>query len=120
MVELVFLIISVGSISVVSRQRGGNPLLWGPLALAGYFLLKLGMRKFNLFPLPPGQEGDFNLVRSIISVGFVCLVYLFVRFGLGRTKAKAGGKWVCPDCKYLNDEIATNCEACGKAYQESE
>lgn len=120
MIEIVFLIIAVGAIATVARQRGGNPWLWGPLALGGYFLLKLGMREFNLFPLPPGQEGDLNLVRFFIAIGYICLLYLLVRFGLGRTKTKAGGKWVCPKCKYLNDEIATNCEACGQAYEDAE
>jgi hypothetical protein len=120
MIEIVFLIIAVGSIATVSRQRGGNPFLWGPLALGGYFVLKFLMRELDLFPVPAGQEGDLNLVRFFIGIGYVCLLYLIVRFGLGRSKTKAGGKWVCPVCKYLNSEIATNCEACGREYKDAE
>jgi hypothetical protein len=120
MIEIVFLIIAVGSIVTVSRQRGGNPLLWGPIALGGYFALKILMRELGLFPVPEGQEGDLNLVRFFIGVGYICLLYVFVRFGLGRSKARAGQKWVCPACKYLNSEIATNCEACGREYTDAE
>lgn len=119
-IEIIFLIIGVGSIVTVSRQRGGTPLLWGPLALGGYFGLKYLMREFALFPVPAGQEGGLNLVRFFISVGYICLLYLIVRFGLGRSKTKPGKKWVCPDCKYLNSEIATNCEACGREYKDAE
>jgi hypothetical protein len=45
-----------------------------------------------------------NLPRFFIAFGYVCATYLVVRFGLGRGKAKA----------------STNCEACGRAYQEPE
>jgi hypothetical protein len=120
MIEFVFLIIAIGAIVTVSRQRGGQPLLWGPLALGGYFGLKFLMIKLALFPAPPGEAGDLNVARWAISIGYVCLLYLIVRFGLGRSKAKAGGKWVCPSCQFLNSEIAVKCEACGRDYKEEE
>jgi len=118
MIEIIFLIVAVGSIYIVAGQRGGKGVLWALIALGGYFGLKYGMRWLNLFPLPPGSEAEINFVRFFVAFGFVLLIYLIVRFGLGRSKPKAGGKWVCPDCKFLNDEIATNCEACGRAYRE--
>jgi hypothetical protein len=120
MIEIVFLIIAIGAIVTVSRQRGGNPLIWGPLALGGFFGLKFLMIKLGLFPAPPDQAGDLNFARLAIGYGYIALLYLIVRFGLGRSKVKAGGKWVCPSCKFLNSEIAVACEACGKEYKDEE
>ena len=68
MVEIVFLIIAIGAIVTVSRQRGGNPLLWGPLALGGYFGLKFLMIKFDLFTAPPVQVGDLNFARMAFGI----------------------------------------------------
>jgi len=88
----------VGYIVNVARGRGGKPWLWGVTAVASGLIL---------MPFVP-----FGLLIGN------ALVFLWVRFGLGRGGQQPGMRWSCPECRFLNERYAVVCEACNKPWKQ--
>ena len=115
MFEIAFMIIVVGAIAGYSRGRGGNPWLWGTIAVSGYVILAYVVPMF----VRVDPESDWRLV--IFWSGFAWLggVALCTRYLLGSGRKKPSSMWTCPKCKYLNQRYAVICEACQCPYGES-
>lgn len=85
------------------------------MAVAGYLVLIYGLQ-----PVLESSTENSNadVLKFLLPWGWVAAVLLFVRFGLGRKKAKPGEHWVCPRCGGLNREFAVACETCDEPYVE--
>ncbi len=112
MLEIFGLIVATTGIAAYARGRGGSPLLWGILTVAGYVLLEVGTAV-----VIHALKGEPNaLLGLMLAWAWVGGIALFTRFGLGAGKAKPWGMWTCPNCKYLNAAYAVICEACKQPY----
>ena len=115
--EMVLLILAAGAIATIANRRGGDSYRWGGAAVLGYAAVKIGLVRLGLLTGPSYEEGGVNVAHLLLPIAWVAATGLAARFWLGRGKPTAGEKWICPECKYLNDEKAVVCEACGKAYE---
>jgi hypothetical protein len=112
MLEIIALIVVTTGIAAYARGRGGSPLLWGILTVAGYIILEIGTAA-----VIHALKGEPNaLVSLMLAWAWVGGIALYTRFGLGAGKTKPGGMWTCPNCKYLNAAYAVICEACKQPY----
>ena len=104
MIEIIGLIIAIGTIARIARRRGGYPWLWGGLALGGYLSAAF---LFTLL-LP-----DLVSVYLLVGWGWVGLMMLAAYLTGGiRT---AGVSWQCHQCGLYNDPSTLICD-CGQAY----
>ncbi len=117
--EIVLLVMVAGSIMTIARRRGGRAPLWGAAAFIGYLAVKIAAVKAGLFA---GSIDDENgaIFQHMLAVAWLAATWLAARFLLGRSRVKAGRKWSCPSCSFLNQEDAVVCEACGKVYKDPE
>jgi hypothetical protein len=114
MLEIIFLIVSCGGISAYARARGGNPVLWGAVAGAGYVIIIWIVPMFLTLP----AESDARLWIILGAFGWVGAIALVTRFGIGSGRKKPSGMWNCPNCRYLNQHYAVICEACKHPFGE--
>jgi hypothetical protein len=114
MLEIVFLILAASGIAAYARGRGGNPWLFGGLAVAGYVLL------VDILPIVARLSPDSdNRIWTIAGgVAWVGVIAFCARFLLGSGRKKPSGMWTCPNCKFLNQHYAIMCEACRQPYGE--
>lgn len=114
MLEIAFLMIATGGVAAYARGRGGNPWLWGSVAITGYVVVE--------YILPPivrvTPESDTALMFLWGGFAWMGVVALCARFVLGSGKKQASSMWTCPNCKYLNQRYAVICEACQRPYGE--
>lgn len=115
MFEIFLLIAATTAITAYARGRGGSPWLWGALTVGGY-LLALFVAQFISVLI--WREPN-PVLAMVVSWGWVGVVALYTRFGLGAGKLKPSGMWTCSNCKYLNAHYAVICEACRQPYAES-
>ena len=116
--EIVLLFLVAGSITAIAKRRGGHEWLWGGASFIGYMAVKIAVAKAGLFSGPAYEEGGTNIFQHLIAVAWVTATWLGARFWLGRGKEKAGQKWNCPSCHFLNQEDAVVCETCGLPYKD--
>lgn len=114
MLEIVFLIISGGAVASYARTRGGQPAIWGTVAIAGYVLFLYVLP----FVLKPAPDSDTHIWLLAGGLGWVGAVAFCARFLLGAGSKKPSGMWTCPSCKFLNQHYAVFCEACKQPYGE--
>jgi hypothetical protein len=112
--EIAFLIIVTGGIAAYARGRGGNPWLWGSIAVAGYVIVEYVLpRAIGVAP-----ESDAALLFLLGGFAWMGVIALCTRFLLGSGRKKPSGLWTCPNSKYLNQRYAVICEACQHPYGE--
>lgn len=104
---IVLLILAVSGIAAFARGRGASPWLLGSIAIAGYL---------GTGALARSVAGPESIVPVFAPWGFIGLVALWTRFLVGRRSAQPEGRWVCPDCRWLNAHYSIVCEACGKRF----
>ena len=111
MALIVFLILSTGAITAYARSRGGNPVLWTTLSVAGFLLIEfLGPLVLAVLNIPIDETASWILLG--LSCGWVGLMAICTRFLVGMNRPRPSGMWSCPNCKYLNQHYAVVCEAC--------
>lgn len=105
MLEIIGLVISVTAIAGFARGRGASPLLFGSLAVGGFFLIRmLGMAA--------GFTGDGALLMTVLSWAWIGAVAFTARFLVGAGRPQPSGLWICSNCHTTNGEHAVICEAC--------
>lgn len=114
MLEIAFLIIATSGIAAFARGRGGNTYLWGTMTAGGYLFIAYLLPRF--FPPITDPEGTRYLFFAA-AIAWVGAIAFCARYLLGsRRKEKPSGMWTCPECKYLNQRYAVQCEACKRPY----
>jgi hypothetical protein len=111
---IIFLIIATGGISAYARGRGGNPLVWGGIAVGGYVLAVLVVPA--TFGVSPDSDERYWFMAG--GLAWMGAVAFCARFLLGRSRMKSSRMWTCPNCKYLNQHYAVICEACKHPFGE--
>ena len=114
MIEILFLILAASGVAAYARARGGNPWLFGTVAVAGYTLLA------DVVPIIDrlSPDSDERIWRLTAGVRWVGARAFAARFLLGSSRKKASGMWTSPNCKFLNQHYAVPCEACRQPYGE--
>ena len=115
MFEIVLLIVATGGIAAFARGRGGNPFVWGSLAVAGYVVINY-IVPVIMISIGRPLDSDSRIVLFFVAAAWVGVVAFCARFLLGRNREKPSGMWSCPNCKYLNQQFAVICEACKQPY----
>jgi len=118
MLEIFLIIIVAGGIATYARARGGNPTLWGAIAIGGYALINYVLPVILAYlgrPVSP----DSRIWFFGVAAAWVAVVAFCARFLLGSGREKPSGMWSCPNCKYLNQQFAVVCEACRQPYGRS-
>ncbi len=121
MFEIALLIAATAGIAAFARGRGGKPVLWGILTVVGYFLVPflVTLSAVALGANTQAIKENSQLWFLISAISWVAILAFCARFLLGRSYAKPGGIWSCPNCKYLNQPYAVICEACRQPYRVS-
>ena len=116
LLEPLFLFLVAGGIAAYARGRGGNPWVWGAVAISGYVFAEYVLPAFIRI------DPDSDLRMAFFFGGFAWMggVALSARYLLGRGRKKASSMWTCPNCKYLNQRYAVICEACQRPYGDPE
>lgn len=110
MIEIFLLIGAISAIALFARGRGGSPWVWGTVAVIGFVVLRIGGAAFVAsFQEVPFEIALLSTIASWIGVG---LVFLYVRFVMGRGRPQPTGMWACTNCTYLNKAGMQFCEAC--------
>src|ERR1051325_5175099 len=106
MFELILLAAAVAGIASLARGRGGNPLVWGSIAVASFVIGTLAGRQF--------WAG--TVAQVFLPWALVGLVALEVRFILGAGRPKPDSMWSCPDCSMVNESNYVVCQACRRPW----
>jgi len=109
-----FLIIAASAIAAYARGRGGSPWMWGTAAVVGYFLFAYVVPLFVRF----APDSDANILLVMGGFLWVGAVAFSARHLLGIGRTKPTSMWTCPNCKFLNQRYAVQCEACKQPYGE--
>ena len=109
MFELLLLAAAVGGIVSLARGRGGNPIVWGCVAVGSY-VAGVVIGNF-LWPNP--------LVRTFLPWVLVGVTAFEVRFIVGAGRPKPDSMWSCPDCNMVNDSNYVICQACKRPWSPS-
>ena len=118
MLAIILLIAATSAIASYARGRGGNPWLWGGLAVFGYFLVPLMVTNVTVSQewVRPDSD-DVKLLSFTSAILWVAALAFCARFLVGRKHDSPGTMWSCPNCKYLNQSYAVVCEACRQPYR---
>lgn len=114
MIEIIVLIIATGAIASLARGRGGKPVLWGTIAVAGYIVTELGTA-FVIFALT--KDRTPSMVPLVAAWAWMGAVAVFLRFGMGSHLGQPESDWFCANCKTYNKKSAVMCDACKQTWE---
>jgi hypothetical protein len=122
MLGILVLIIAVTGIAALARRRGGSAIIWGIVAAAGAVLFNFILRTAIVGSDLVNQVMLPNVavfVPGIAAWGWIGVVALVVRFGVGSGVPQPAGMWTCSNCKTLNNQSSIYCDACHTAWAAS-
>jgi len=107
MIELIFLLITLGVIRQIAERRGSNGWLFAAVTLVGYIVVSIAATRL----LGSGP----NILACLAWLG-LCFLAAFVLTGGGR---RLSSSWQCPDCRLHNEPTTLVCP-CGYRYPQTE
>lgn len=111
-IEILCICMAVGAIASLARGRGANPILWGTIAVVGYFAWPFATAV--VLAILKVRESIVPLVVAWMWFGALAL---FLRYGIGTRFAQPDTDWFCANCKTYNKKSAVMCDACKQTWE---